>query len=226
MDEAVETVIGVPCKLKRGDAREDGKVYAGTWRSGKWGGEYWVTPEKLHEIRRRACREKKAAWARKSPEERAKVCRQKNAYVQNNPERKAKQKAARQAWQKRNKDRLNAKHKAKRDNDPVFAISHRIRRTLNFAFTRKGYKKNGFARDIIGCSWEELKSHIESQFQDGMTWENRSLWHVDHKIPIASASSVEDVKRLNHFTNLQPLWKEDNLAKGAKITAPDTVEST
>lgn len=226
MNEAVETVVEVPRKLKRGDVREDGKVYAGKWHSGKYSGEYWVTPERLKKIRARKSLESKKHFSSLSKERRRQIMSKKNAYVQNNPNRKAKQKAARQAWQKRNKDRLNAKHKAKRDNDPVFAISHRIRRTLNFAFTRKGYKKNGFARDIIGCSWEELKSHIESQFQDGMTWENRSLWHVDHIIPIASAISIEDVKRLNHFTNLQPLWKKDNLAKGAKITAPDTVEST
>ena len=50
-----------------------------------------------------------------------------------------------------------------------------------------------------------------------MTWENRSDWHIDHIIPIASAITEEDVIRLNHYTNLRPLWAKDNLAKGAKM---------
>jgi hypothetical protein len=67
------------------------------------------------------------------------------------------------------------------------------------------------------CSFEEFFIHIESQFIDGMSWENRSLWHIDHIIPLATAKTEEEILRLNHYTNLRPLWALDNLKKGSKI---------
>ena len=72
---------------------------------------------------------------------------------------------------------------------------------------------------IIGCDWEELKHHIESQFQDGMSWDNWSKdgWHIDHIIPLASATNEDEMYKLNHYTNLQPLWSVDNLHKGNRI---------
>ena len=63
----------------------------------------------------------------------------------------------------------------------------------------------------------ELKEHMERQFIKGMNWENRDQWHIDHIIPLATAQCEDDVIRLNHYTNLQPLWAEDNLSKGSKI---------
>ena len=50
-----------------------------------------------------------------------------------------------------------------------------------------------------------------------MTWENRSEWHVDHIIPLATAKTEEDVYRLNHYTNLQPLWAHENIRKRAMM---------
>lgn len=71
---------------------------------------------------------------------------------------------------------------------------------------------------MLGCDWHHLKTHLESKFVDGMSWENRSLWHIDHIIPLASAKSVEEVVRLCHHTNLQPLWAKDNIRKGASVS--------
>ena len=70
---------------------------------------------------------------------------------------------------------------------------------------------------MLGCTWKELRCHMESKFTEGMSWANRNLWHIDHIIPLASAKSIEEVIKLCHYTNLQPLWAEDNLKKGAKI---------
>lgn len=72
---------------------------------------------------------------------------------------------------------------------------------------------------MLGCDWSHLKTHLESKFTDGMSWENRSMWHIDHIIPLASAKSIEEVVKLCHYTNLQPLWAEENLSKGTKISA-------
>jgi|TARA_R110001592_G_C12763197_1_gene713134 hypothetical protein len=78
--------------------------------------------------------------------------------------------------------------------------------------------KGSSAIEYLGCDLDTFKSHIESLFTEGMDWSNHGMngWHVDHIVPISSAESVEDVWRLNHYTNLQPLWAIDNLVKGSK----------
>lgn len=228
MSEAAQSVSPVVKKHKRGDVREDGKVFHHYYRKNGNIYEYWVSPEKLIEDKRKQCECVKNQYRKLPTEERKKRNRLKYLKVKSNPEAIEKQRLARMAWQKRNKDYLNAKHKEKRDNNPVFALAHRIRRMTAFAFTRKGFKKDGFSEKILGCSWEHLKAHIEGQFLPGMSWENRGKWHVDHKIPIASAKTPEEVEELCKWHNLQPLWKEDNLKKGTKLinTSPDAPEST
>jgi hypothetical protein len=71
---------------------------------------------------------------------------------------------------------------------------------------------------IFGCKPSELRLHIESQFVEGMTWNNYSFngWHIDHIIPLFSAKKSEDLIILSHYSNLQPLWKNININKGFK----------
>ena len=123
------------------------------------------------------------------------------------------------AYKKSPKYRLYLKkHKKDRTkNDPVFAMSMRARRRIRMAIKRIGGNKKSPAQDMLGCSWDEFKRHLELKFVNGMSWDNRSLWHIDHIIPLASAKSIEEVVKLCHYTNLQPLWAKDNLNKGAKI---------
>ena len=64
---------------------------------------------------------------------------------------------------------------------------------------------------------EELKIHLEKQFKPGMSWDNRKEWHIDHIVPLASAKDEETMNKLCHYTNLQPLWAEENLSKGARL---------
>lgn len=66
---------------------------------------------------------------------------------------------------------------------------------------------------------DELRAHLEAQFQAGMSWDNYGEWHIDHIKPLASFD-LEDTDQLKlacHYTNLQPLWAKDNLSKGAKM---------
>jgi len=83
--------------------------------------------------------------------------------------------------------------------------------------TNNGFTKKSRSYEILGCSFDYFKNHIESKFTDGMTWENRSKWHIDHIIPISSAKTEAEILKLNHYTNLQPLWAADNIRKGNKM---------
>lgn len=134
-------------------------------------------------------------------------------------------------WHKANKARINeanrksekrklyakAYFKLRWSNDPLFALKSRIRTLIYVSISRSKYIKPSKTAQILGCTFEELKVHLEKQFVEGMNWENRSLWHIDHIIPVSSAKTEEELIRLNHFSNLQPLWAVDNLAKGARI---------
>ena len=96
-------------------------------------------------------------------------------------------------------------------------MSHRIRGLITTAMRAKGKKKSSKTEQILGCTIIQFIGHIERQFCKGMNWENRRKWHIDHIMPMASAKTDEDVIRLNHFTNLRPLWAKDNLEKRDKI---------
>jgi len=101
--------------------------------------------------------------------------------------------------------------------DDLFRFKIQIASLVAGAFKRTKFKKGYRTREIIGCEYEQLIEHMESQFTDGMSWDNKGEWHIDHIIPISSAVTEEDVIRLNHYTNLQPLWAKDNLSKGSKL---------
>jgi hypothetical protein len=107
--------------------------------------------------------------------------------------------------------------KNKMSNDDLYRFSIMTRCLISNSIRRRGYTKRSRSCVILGCSWSEFSNHIESMFSIGMSWANHGDWEIDHIIPISSAESECDVIRLNHFTNLRPLWKRDNRAKGAKM---------
>ena len=102
---------------------------------------------------------------------------------------------------------------------PKGCIEDRVRRMVNHAL--QGKVKSGNTFDVLGYTPEDLVAHIERQFVDGMSWENRHLWHIDHKRPLASfqysSSEDPDFKKAWCLDNLQPLWAADNLSKGARL---------
>ena len=113
------------------------------------------------------------------------------------------------------KEKRRAREKKRLLTDPVYKMERIYRGRLQKAIN--GWCRSKKTEEILGCSWEYLKQYIESKFQDGMTWGNHGYtgWHVDHIIPLASANSLEELEKLCHYTNLQPLWAIDNMIKGA-----------
>jgi hypothetical protein len=102
--------------------------------------------------------------------------------------------------------------------DNVFKFSCNVRSLICGSFKRgvNQYKKNAKTEIILGCTIEEFRLYIENKFTEGMNWNNRSEWHLDHIKPIALAKSEEEIIKLNHYTNFQPLWVYDNILKSSK----------
>ena len=138
-----------------------------------------------------------------------------------------------QMTRKKRRETLEFKEKRKIDFnermkiDNLFALKTKITKNIRKYIVKKGFSKKAKTTDIIGCSYEEFYNHIESLFEPWMNWENKGLyeggrfnygWDIDHKIPLSSANTEEELIKLNHYTNLQPLCscvnreiKQDNI---------------
>lgn len=104
----------------------------------------------------------------------------------------------------------------KRRTDSVWKISKSLRDRLYKAVTRDD--KYSSAITLLGCSLSELQQWLERQFTEGMTWENYGDWHIDHIRPCISfdLSSLDEQRQCFHFTNLRPLWADENRSKGGR----------
>jgi len=82
----------------------------------------------------------------------------------------------------------------------------------------KNHKKVNKTIKLLGCSVKQLKLHLEKHFKPGMSWNNYGKWHIDHIKPCAkfNLSVISEQRLCFHYTNLQPLWAEENLRKGSK----------
>jgi len=138
---------------------------------------------------------------------------------------------SRKKYVEKTKDKIRKKYnkkeyrrnymKNKRHNDILFRLSSNIRSSIFNSFKRGNYGKNLKTEEIIGCSFKYLLEHIENQFQSWMTWNNQGKyngefeygWDIDHIEPLFPEGvkrTPEDIIRLNHYTNLQPLCSKTN----------------
>lgn len=100
--------------------------------------------------------------------------------------------------------------------DPFRKSKDIIRKLINTSLKIRDVKKSSICMktvEILSCSFEFFKEHIELQFLDGMSWLNHGEWHLDHKVPLDKAETIEELVKLNHWSNFQPLWSYDNLTK-------------
>jgi len=123
-------------------------------------------------------------------------------------------------YREANKKYLNeydrAYRKERRRTDPEYKLTIKMRRMLRRVIEVTNETKKSSTFKILGYTSSDLKSHIESQFLPGMTWDNTDEWHIDHIYPISRfiKEGIEDPKIINSLENLRPMWKIDNLSKG------------
>jgi hypothetical protein len=109
-------------------------------------------------------------------------------------------------------------YNTRKKNDIVFKVQQSIRSLIKVSLMNKGIKKNSKTEQILGCTFQEFKQYLESKFESWMSWDNYGLyngqpeygWDIDHIIPNSKGKTKEDVIRLNHYSNLQPLCSHIN----------------
>ena len=186
-------------RLKQAEKYEKSKEY------------YKAKSSENHAKNRERNNKRNAEYQRKN----ADILKQKhNEYRANNRERARR-------WQKRyseaNHSKIMDSIRERRRNDPMLRLRDAIRGSIR-AYLGSKKTRRGSTFEIVGCTPDFLRGHLEKQFKDGMTWENYGpYWHVDHRIPLASGNSPEEIMGLSHWTNLQPLTAFENISKGAKI---------
>ena len=216
-------------KLKRGDTREDGYRFSGYSKKKKADGsiavyEHWNSPaafEKNNELMRKLARERQALL-RQNPEY---LKKQSEYEIQRRKRIGYKEKHNQYC---RNK-LLNSEYREKRNEylrqyyngitDPVKKLKRHLHAVMSQIFKNKGIKKDTKTEKILGCSYSFFKSYIETRFQEGMSWQNRSSWHLDHIIPLATAKTKKELIKLNYYTNFRPLLAKDNLLKSDNLLA-------
>lgn len=117
------------------------------------------------------------------------------------------------------KERARKYMQKRRAESPEFLLKSRVRTRVWRALKRARATKQERTSKLVGCSFLFLKRHIESKFGEGMSWDKPYSFHIDHIKPLASfdLTDPEQLKAACHWTNLQPLYPEENLRKGAKI---------
>jgi hypothetical protein len=126
-------------------------------------------------------------------------------------------------WRKNNPEKLAQyalkKYHQKLKFDVQYTIKQRLSGQIYKAVKRGGGVKSAKTRVLCGCSIADLMAHLQSQFKEGMHWNNYGKWHIDHIRPCASfdLTDSEQQRQCFHYTNLQPLWARENIQKGARL---------
>ncbi len=132
-------------------------------------------------------------------------------FYQKNPKK-------RKEYRKNYKKRKHQQRKERRNSDPIFNLTNRMRCRIYKYLKIMNISKKNKTFEVVGCTPELLKKHLESQFTDGMSWDLFGEHiHVDHIIPLSTAKTEEELYELCHYTNLQPLWAIENIRKSNQI---------
>lgn len=114
----------------------------------------------------------------------------------------------------------------RRHNDPLYHLRCSVRGLIRNSVLRRGFKKNSKTEQILGCTLIEFKLYLEKQFLPWMNWNNYGKcngqlefgWDIDHIIPVSTATTEDEIIKLNHYTNLRPLDSHVNRHVINKLT--------
>lgn len=131
-------------------------------------------------------------------------------------------KASRTRYNRENRQKRTDYERNKRQFDPVYKFRSSFTSLVSRYLRKHGYKGKKRTWEVVGCDFNSFLEYISSRFEEGMTLENygsrSGCWNIDHIIPISTAETDADLERLNHFTNLRPMWARDNYKKANKTT--------
>jgi hypothetical protein len=209
--------------------REYNKDYLKEYRKDKkeyyldYGKKYYLENKKNFKKYRDENKEKYAVYSKNYYQlNKEEIIKEKKIYYSKNKEKN-------KEYRFKNKEKINERNRAyapgyrkeKYKNNPQFKLIVNLRNSIS-KLIRRNPKiiKNETTKELLGCSLDELKIHIEKQFSPGMSWDNynNKTWHIDHIRPISLAKTMKDVisLKLMHYTNFQPLWAKDNILKSNK----------
>jgi hypothetical protein len=114
--------------------------------------------------------------------------------------------------------------KNRKNKDPIFRFSKNVRSLTYNGFKNNGFSKNSKTSNLLGISIKEFREYIINKFEEWMTLENQGIyngnynetWQLDHITPISTATTIEEVIKLSHYTNFQPLCSRKNKEKRNK----------
>lgn len=121
-------------------------------------------------------------------------------------------------WRRNNKEKIQM-HRSKWETNQGahFRILKNLRKRISEVV--RGCKSDTTLK-LLGCDMGQFRTHLESQFTEGMTWDNYGFygWHIDHIRPCCSfdLTDPEQQKICFNYKNLQPLWAKDNMSKSGK----------
>jgi hypothetical protein len=133
-------------------------------------------------------------------------------------------------WRKRYPQKSRDYNRKRYYNDPVYRFGELTKTKIRNALKRASANKAAKTIELVGCSTKDLMSHIKSMWKPGMSWENYGIkgWHIDHIRPCAAfdLTDPEQQKQCFHWTNLQPLWAQENWAKGDRYDPTSAISAT
>lgn len=128
-------------------------------------------------------------------------------------------KAKKREHHQRGKEKARKRYQERYRTDPQFRMAVVLRKRIVMALKTRGISKSKSLRELLGCAISDLKAHLEKQFKPGMSWSNHGDWHIDHIKPCAAfdLTHVAEQKACFHYSNLQPLWADENMRKSARL---------
>lgn len=178
--------------------------------------KYQKTIEKYLEKNPNMLSKERSKIYRQNEDYRKKINIKRKEYYKNNLD---KEREISKKYYHKNKEKLRRENNQwknnKRKTDGFYRMKINLRHRLRDYLI--GESRGKRTKDIVGLDKVEFKLYIQSKFVEGMSWDNYGKWHLDHIKPLCQAKNNEEALLLNHYTNLQPLWAEDNLRKNRKI---------